>query len=1111
MNAPDLHCHSTFSILDGIGKPEDVVARAKTLKWPAAALTEHGWMGSAPLFYKACKEQKIKPILGCELYVVPDEWLGVQDKSAQKKSYHLTTLALSAEGYHNLVAWTTFANRRDDEYQNYYHKPRISLSAMEDVAPFPLHHNVVFSGCLSSELLRFMLDPSTDGNLWSGALAYIEMMKGVFPNFYLEFQNHYIKKFADNGFDQYDQLLELEKQVHPLLWQLHKMTKVPTVVTNDSHMQEPAQRKPHLAMKLATWQHHEGAMDHMDASKQSEALNTYSYFANYMRSMEEIADGIPHGDKAIQNLFDIVEEADIRLDPLDKFSYSIPDSGYSNPVKRIRKRSARRLGELKKKHGKLALERFEHELDSMGDFAHYLMIMSDIIKNAREQGIRTHTRGSAANSIVCYCLGIHDIDSLYYKLTFERFYNPSRKKLPDIDVDINPDRYEDFMHFVQEYMAEREGEGQVVQICNYGTLANRSAFRMMAESQGIPKETVDEIAKILPSMIDSGMVGEEDDAFELIKEEYPQVYELTAGVFDSIKSISQHACAWLFGTRERPVKEWVPLSLIASSNTLVTQYNYKIIDKQFGLVKGDFLRLKTLSVMDKTLEFAKQPFDFEIPLNDKKTYKMLTRGDTEGVHSMQGKTQRLGCTSVKPENIFDVVAIQALYRPSGTRTGFDKQFVNRRKGKAEIPERHPIVANVLGETYGLPIYQEQILDIAYAIGFTHDEAQELLDAIKMAKGVGRGAAEAFDVLKPLFMKKAKAAGLKKEDRLATWKDWDAFQGYGFNKGHATSYGILAVQTAYLKRHFTREFFTALLDVYPDKSKYIAAARASGFGFDPADINLSQSGFTTGSDRDKIRVGLSRVKHLGPVAVREIIAGQPFSSFDDFKERTTSRALNKTRIDVLSAIGAFDSLGVERSPELIIERKEKGTAIKRVYTGPDEIDFALLGFTVGRPEAFEGVRPQHTVKYDKGGEWSHKGLQDGVELTEGPVSVSKLFWIPPFRKLDLYSKKASAWAKVKTNLLLAVDVNGIAFEIKANEDKPEKVEILDFLASKCRGAVVCLDGAVRQPFLFDGPLTFQLFNVSGAFKEDAQLWMDHEKVADYKLAIEHLTRKSRKYK
>lgn len=1089
MKAPDLHCHSSHSILDAVGKPGDIPKRAKELGWTAAAITEHGSLLSATDFYKACRAENIKPIIGSELYVVPDDVLGLQSKAYRTSSYHLTTLALSAEGYHNLVAWTSFANRPE----NFYYKPRISPTAMMEVAPYPMHHNVILSGCLGSELLSFMCNGFNEDTGWVAAIAYCNAMKSLFPNFYLEFQNHRVSKFDDRGLEAYDDLMSKEKLVHKRLSKLHKLTGIPCVVTNDSHMQSASQRKSHMAMKIATWGrgHSEGAHDvgKSNINVLNEQLNAYSYLGNYMRSMEKIADGVPNGEKAIGNVIDIVNEADIKIKHLDDFTYSIPFSGYDDPESKIRRRAKKRLDKLVKKYGKSAKKRFEMELDSMGDFAHYLLIMSDIIIGANKMGILTNTRGSAANSILCYCLKIHDIDSIYYRLTFERFYNPSRKKFPDIDIDIDRDRHEDFMRFVLEYMEEREGPGQVVQICNLGTLANRAAFRMVAEAQGVSKELIDEITKLLPSMIDSGMVDEEDDAYELIKEEYPDIYELTSGVFDSIKNISQHACGWLFGTRDRSIDKWIPLCLIASSKSQVTQFNMSALES-WGMCKGDFLRLKTLSVIGRARnQLGQDALDINnIPLDDPKTFEMLRAGKTEGVFSLQGKTQRKGCIEVGVESVHDVIAVQALYRPSGTRTGFDKKFCDRRHGRKKFKHINPITAKILGDTYGLPIYQEQVLELGLEMGMNAAEIQQLLDAIKKSKGVGRGAKEAFEKIQPMFMDYA-LKFMPQDDAQRIWKLMDAFQGYGFNKGHATSYGILAVRAAYLKCNHPQEFFTALLDVYSDRLTYIAAARAEGFTFAPPDINESSAGFSKGTEKNEIRVGLAGIDGIGQTTVREIVNGQPFSSLDDLQNRCSKRALNVSRLHNLAAIGALESLGVAGDDS-------------------DLTEFKLLGFTINEPSAFEGFKPSHVTKRDTG-EWTHLGLQDGVDITEGPTSVSKMFWIPPLNKKEIYEKKASAWAKVKTHLLTVIDKNGQPFQLKANEDKPDKTAILDFLATKCKGAVICVDGAIRQPFLYEGALTFQLFNVTGTWSDDPQIWIDTKRINDYKSAIIHITKEGKR--
>jgi DNA polymerase-3 subunit alpha len=1055
VNAPDLHCHSTYSILDGFGTPKEIVKRAKELKWDSVAITEHGHLMSAVDFYKAARAEKINPIIGCEFYVVPDDILGVKTKDARLGSYHLTVLALSMEGYQNLVAWTTFAHQRE----NFYYKPRISLDKMFETAKWGLHHNVILSGCLGSELCSVV---NEDG--YAAALAYVHAMEWLFPHFYIEIQDHHRDKFIGHGFQAYEDMLVREELAREKLIALSEVTGVPLVLTNDSHMQRHDQRKAHLAMKASAWKNRDDDHNARSAERLSASyIKDYVYFNSYMQSMEKIADDIPKGNEALGSIRGIVGEARIELDPLDRFRLSLPFSGYDDTERAIRNRSKRRLARLTKKHGVRARERFEHEFESLGGFAHYLLLMSDFIIAAKDQGILTNSRGSAANSLLCYCLGIHDVDSLEYELTFERFHNPERQKVPDIDIDIEKDRYEDFIQIVKERMVVLEGDGQVVQICNLGTHANRSAFRLVAEALGIPKEQQDEVAKLLPQMIDSGMVEEENDVYEALKADFPEIYELASGVFDSIRNVSQHACGWLFGTKERPIEDWVPLILIASSNSMVTQFNMKALE-DLGLVKGDFLRLRTLSVVKRCLTLlGKSALDISnIPLDDPATFEMLRAGRTEGIFTLQGKENRRGVVDVEVQGVHDVIASVAIYRPALTRPGYDKVYNDRRLGKKTVSYPSPISKSILGSTYGLPIFQEQIMEIGYALGMGHLEVEEFLRAIKVAKGVGRGAKEAFAKLRPMFMKYARKT-LSKEEAEGEWKFVTSFQGYGFNKGHATSYGLLAVRAAYLKANHPSEFFTALLDVYPEKSKYIAAARAEGYAFAAPSVNDSAAGFSLTKADNEIRVGLERIKGLGPVAVREIVAGQPYSSLDDLHERTTRRAVNVKRVEVLAALGALDCLGVKK-------------------TGGDLEEFDLLGFTLKKPKALKNFRPAFVAERTSERGWHHAGLEKGVEFTPPGKSVSKRFWLPP-SQFKPYEKKASAWAQVHTHLLVAVDENGVGFHIMANEDKKGDVKSLQALyklSKEYGGLSVCLDGAVRQSFLTDGPLGFRFYGITGAY-------------------------------
>jgi DNA polymerase-3 subunit alpha len=1057
-----------------MGTPEQIVRRAVELGWPAAALTEHGWMGSAPDFYRMCRadrwpgttdnpegerKPKLKPIIGCEMYVVPDHIFGVRDKAYRSSSNHLTVLALTRKGYHNLVVWNT----ESMQGHNFYHRPRISLERMVEIAPYPLHHNVVLSGCMGSELVAALHMEEAD---LLGPL-YVDAMRTIFLHFYIEVQDHRIDKYMGRD-PVYDEMVEHEMAVRESLVSLARQTDTSLILTNDSHYQYPSQRKAHMAMLFSkpgmnTWRQDD-----------AHAATGYTYWASYLRSLEEVAGRHEWGQEALDSIAEVVTMADIVLDPLDNFTYSIPFSGRDDPLAAIRRTCRPRLKQLVGNHGRVAEDRFEHELKAMGDFAHYLLFMSDLCQWCRDQGVLTNTRGSAANSIVCYCLGIHNIDSISYKLTFERFVNPEREKLPDIDIDMQYDRYEDVIRFVSEWVEEREGKGQLAPICNYGTLANRSTFRMIAGSLGISEEVQNEIAELLPQMIDSGLVEEEGDIYTALKENYPDIYELAAGVFDSLKNVSQHACGWVLGTEARPLSEWMPMYWIASSSKLVTQYGFKMCEK-LGLLKADLLRLKTLTIVARCLALiGKNPLDLEqIPLDDPDTFQMIREGRTDGVFTLQGKTNRAGAMDVEASEVHDIIASVAIYRPSVTRPGFHKVYNRRRRGEEEVAYPHPVAEQVLGETHGLPIFQEQTMELGYAVGMTHSEVQMLLDAIKLAKGVGRGAAEAFEKIKPTFMKCARTM-MSAEAAEEIWAMIGGFQGYGFNRGHSTSYGILAVRAAYLKCHYPQEFFTSLLDVYPEVGRYIAAVRNEGFKILPPDINESGAGFTRGQRRDEIRCGLAKVKGVGPVALKAIMSGQPYSGFNDLRARTPSTAVDKTVVENLAAVGALESLGI---------RGRRGIEA-------DIAQFELLGFTLDTPQALRIEESIRHTRERRTSTWHHLGYTADMDFTPVRCSVSKLFWIPDIeddKKFKLLELKASPWARVKTWLLKAIDINGIVFEIRVPQDKLEEAAYLDFISRKHRGSAICLDGAIRQSFDRDGPLTFALYDVTGAMQEDAQVW------------------------
>lgn len=1088
-NYIDLHAHSTFSSAmtagDAYGTPKQMVERAVELGWDAVALSDHGWLGGIPALYKEAKKAGIKPIIGCELYVTPDFLHGVRGKEADGHTFHLTVLALSKEGYENLVVWTTEAMRRD----NYHRKPRISLFRMAEIAPHPLSHNVVLSGCLASELSRTLAE--SNGSGIALGIEYVRQMRMLFPNFYIELVDHEIPKYLDDSFPAYLSLLETEAKVREQLISLAELTDTPMVVTNDSHMPSARDRKSHIALKASGWRHRDD--DHMGKSSEqliSTYVKDYTYFAHYLRNMEKVVDRGRIPQSALENVRAIVEECDIALEPLDNFTYSIPSSGRSDPVQAIRNRCKTRLAALVHKHGKSARIRFEHELEAMADFADYLLLMSDFIREAKRQGILTWTRGSAANCLVAYCLEIHEIDSIEYGLIFSRFYNPARKRLPDIDVDIQPLRYQDFMQIVQEKMEPLVGKGQIVQVANWGTAANRRAFRMAASALGMPQEEQDEIAKLLPQMVDEGMADEDTDVFMALREDYPELYEISSQIFDSITNVSQHACAWVFGTPDRPVAEWVPLYLIASSGVLVTQYDFNTLE-DFGLTKMDFLRLKSLDVAANTLRAAgRSPLEFhDIPLDDEPTFEMIRAGQVEGVHTLQGKEVRRGCVEIGVENVHDVIVAAALYRPANTREGRDKLYVERRRGAEIVRYEHPVLEKTLGATLGIPVFQETAMEIVYEAGGSDAFVDDVYQGIKKAKGAGRGAKEIFEDLEPKFIKLCrKHLKVTADQALEIWGYVKAFQGYGFNKGHATSYGLLGVKVAYLKKHMPGEYYSALLDAFPERTTYLAAARSEGFKFLVPDLNQSHRGFSLDKIGNGIRVGLGKIKHVGSTGSAAITDQQPFNGFDDFRERVPKRKVNSRAVEALQRIGALESFGIKGEDD------------------EDIAQFQLLGFTLNRPRVFRGVKPKHIGERVSSSGWKHMGREKGVALTQGRRSVSKLFWIPPQTKFEL---KASPWAQVKVHMLTVIDENGIPFTLMVNQDKWHEAKLLQFLYEKCQGCVVSADGMIRLPFKNGEPSGFRFFGLTGSYEGDPQIFhLPQAKEKKFKRAIAELDKMKR---
>ena len=505
--------------------------------------------------------------------------------------------------------------------------------------------------------------------------------------------------------------------------------------------------------------------------------------------------------------------------------------------------------------------------------------------------------------------------------------------------------------------------------------------------------------------------------------------------------------------------------------------------EELGFLKLDLLKLDTLAIMHSVARQLGEGVDWIDNIGlvepgiyelDEQTAKMLREGRTEGVHSMQGATQRRGCMEVCVESVEDLVTVQALYRPSGTRTGLDKHYVDRRHGREDWQSINSFVGQYLDETKGIAIFQEQIMEMGKGMGMTGEEIDKLYKAIKTAKGVGRGAEELFNEFEPVFRMHAKHM-MPRHEADELWMEWEKLQGYTFNRGHATSYAILAAKTAIMRSQHTQEFLVALMERYPGNPRYLASAIDEGYHFEAPDVNISGRGFSRGRDTKSIRVGLVRIAGIGDGAASAITRNQPFASVEDMKERVGGRFIKQgekvNTVEILASAGALESLGIRGEED-------------------DEVQFHLLNFVLHKPVAFKGCKPSLVKR--RGGKWQFLGLQKGVQITEGKAFCAKLFWIPSDTS---FITKASPSGKWNAHLLTVVDENGIPFDLIVSEDKKHESNVLMALA-EAGGAVVCAEGKVRMPFDRGANTGFSLWGVAGAEQGNPQCWHLDEKIAKY---------------
>ncbi|MGB8204480.1 MAG: DNA polymerase III subunit alpha [Candidatus Baltobacteraceae bacterium] len=933
-----LHVHSEYSLLDGACRVDALCRRTAEEGSPGVALTDHGVMFGAMEFYYQARDHRLVPIVGCEAYIAPR---GRFDRTVRDEA-HVTLLAADVTGYRNLVALIS-----KGFLEGYYYKPRIDMELLAK------HHDglIVLSGCMSGLCAQPLLK-----NDYASAVKAARAFRDIFGDrFYVEIMRHGIPE---------------QEVVNTGLIKLARELDLPLVATNDSHYLARGDAQAHdVLLCIGT------GKTVADQSRMKFMTDEF-----YVKSPEEMRALFADVPDACDNTLEIVKRIDIKI-PEKQFNiplYPVPPvpAGRTNgsgeaarapgtalsPEAYLRLICERglieRYGAERAAADAALRERLDYELGviiKMG-FASYFLIVWDFIKYARDHDIPVGPgRGSAVGSVVSYVLRITDLDPLKYDLLFERFLNPDRISMPDIDTDFCVERRDE----VIKYVTEKYGKDHVAQIVTFGTMAARAAVRDAGRALAIPLGDVDRVAKLIPSGPGGLSIEQALASIPELKALYdasPQVSRLL-DTAKSIEGLARHASTHAAGVviSKDPLVDVTPLIKLGDDD-VNTQYDMGWVER-IGLLKMDFLGLRNLTVMKNAVDEIRRTenpaFDLAaIPDDDARTFEMLGRGETTGVFQLESDGMRRVCTELGPNTFDDIVALVALYRPGPME--WIPQYISNKHGRTKPKYLHPKLEPILAPTYGVACYQEQVMQIARQIaGFSMGQADEL------RKVMGKKLKEKIPLYREKFVKGAQAQGLDAALAEEIFQFVEPFGGYGFNKSHAVAYGWISYQTAYLKANYPRAYLAALMTSVKDKTdklvEYIDEAKKVGIVVLPPDVNASRVDFTVVGEA--IRFGLAAVKGVGEGAVQAIIAartaGGPFADFFDFTKRVDLRYLNRKVFEALIKCGAFDTLPGNRAQLLdALDRAHELAA--RAARDRQSGQFSLFG---AGAEASEELAPQ----------------------------------------------------------------------------------------------------------------------------------------------------------
>ncbi|TAK25440.1 MAG: DNA polymerase III subunit alpha [Chloroflexota bacterium] len=875
-----LHCHSEYSLLDGYARIDDLVAAAKKDGSRAVALTDHGAMYGSIHFIDAAKKAGVKPIVGVEAYVAPNTRFDKRPK-IDTSPYHLVLLAKNETGYRNLLKLTTLAHT-----EGFYYRPRLDRELLE------AHHDglICLSACIAAEVPRLVRESNMEGA--ARAAAWYRDLFGR-ENYYLEIQDHDmpVQTEANRG------VIEIARSLD-----------IPLVATNDVHYVTPEDmRGQDLLLCIQT------NATVSDPNRMRMGTNTF-----YLRSAEEMARLFAELPEALANTVRVSEQCDLKLE-FDRPrlpNVEIPDGLTADEyIERLCGEGlARRLGTIPDAYH----ERVRYELGVVKQtgFAQYILVVWDIMAYARRQGIVAGPRGSAAGALVLYALGISDVDPVAQKLTFERFLNPERGEMPDVDMDFADDRRDEMI----EYVVQRYGRDHVAQIITFGTLGAKAAIRDTGRALAYPLADVERIARLVPSGSAATKIDKAIEDNPLLRQAISEDESVARLIEEArrVEGYARHASTHAAGiviSRE-PLTEYTPLQPTSRNDSgLMTQYQADNLAK-IGLLKMDILGLSNLTILGRAVDVIRrergEDIDLlRIPFDDPKAYEILGRGETVGLFQLEGRGMTGYLRELKPSTLGDITAMIALYRP-GPMANIP-HYVARKHGREPITYPHPWLEEILADTYGVLTYQDQVLQVLRRVGgYTLGQA----DIVR--KAMGKKIVELMDAERAKFIAGCDANGVSAADSAALWDLLQPFAGYGFNRAHAACYAQIAYQTAYLKANYSAEFMVAVLSTFRDNADKVTGAiiecRRMGIDVLPPDVNASGWDFSIEHRGDKptIRFGLSAIKNVGEGAAAPIVTARqaegPFNTLDDFARRIDAKSLNRRVLESLVKAGALDSFG-----------------------------------------------------------------------------------------------------------------------------------------------------------------------------------------------------------